>query len=182
MSLDVLDLENHTQGRIPDFRLWRFQPLNVEWVASVPGARPPRNPILLFSHTFSRKIAHVKGPRPPPTGPRPPQQEILDPPLQTFCLCYCLCLVPGFRRNWGITNNFACHNGSLFLAHLVNQPKSLFYHALSVMCRRLRLCTPLLATDLNIEISYLVHTYTNALPPPPPNMHIRYLVILTCSF
>ena len=40
----------------------------------MPGARPPPwDPILSFSHTFSLKSAHVRGPRPPPlTGARPP--------------------------------------------------------------------------------------------------------------
>ena len=38
------------------------------------------DPILLFSHTFLAKSAHVGGPR-PPTGARPHLREILDPPL-----------------------------------------------------------------------------------------------------
>ena len=42
-------------------------------LGGVPGARPPlRDPILSFSHTFLSKSAHVRGPRPPLTGPRPP--------------------------------------------------------------------------------------------------------------
>ena len=45
-------------------------------------APPPWDPILSFSHTFSPKSAHVRGPRPTLTGARPPPlREILDPPL-----------------------------------------------------------------------------------------------------
>ena len=57
---------------------WRIYILNFT------GARPPtpRDPILSFLHTtFSPKSAHIEGQRPPKTGPRPPPQEILDPPL-----------------------------------------------------------------------------------------------------
>ena len=32
----------------------------------MPGAYPPWDPIISFSHTFSLKSTHVGGPRPPP--------------------------------------------------------------------------------------------------------------------
>ena len=41
-------------------------------LAGVPGARPLWDPILSFSHVFSPKCAHIKGPCPPITGPHPP--------------------------------------------------------------------------------------------------------------
>ena len=72
-----------------------------------------------------------------------------------------------------------------FLAHLVYQPKSLIQ---SCFVRRRRrhwyhrcLCTPPLATGLDIETSYLVYICTYA-PHSPKYIHIKYLVILRCSF
>ena len=58
---------------------------------------PQQDPFLSFSHTFLPKSVHVRGQRPPspPMGRRPPQREILDPPLQFSkekCLgCSSLC-------------------------------------------------------------------------------------------
>ena len=43
---------------------------------------PQQDPILSFSHMFLPKSTHIGG-RHPPTARRPPQREILDPPLIT---------------------------------------------------------------------------------------------------
>ena len=45
-----------------------------------PAHAPLWDPILSFSHTFSPKSAHARGPR-PPNGCMPPLREILDLPL-----------------------------------------------------------------------------------------------------
>ena len=63
---------------------------NLQWkpIGGSRGACPVHaplwDPILSFLHKFSLKSAHVRGPRPPPTGARPPPplREILDPPLK----------------------------------------------------------------------------------------------------
>ena len=83
------------------------------------------------------------------------------------------------------SDTFVCMNSqwlSFWLIWFINQ-RALYSHALSVMrrhpasvsCWHWHLCTPPPGTGLDIETSYLVHIY-------PPYMHIKYLVILTCSF
>ena len=48
------------------------------------GARPPiQDPILLFSHTFSLKSAHVGDQNPPKMGPRPPTENPASEPDYT---------------------------------------------------------------------------------------------------
>ena len=64
-------------------------------------------------------------------------------------------------------------SSSHFFAHLV-------YQAVQSCCvhrRRWRRCTPLLATGLNRNFIFGTHTHLC-----PSHMHIKYLVILTCSF
>ena len=48
------------------------------------GAPPQQDPILLFSHMFLPKSAHIGGQRPPPQRFGVPQWEILDPLLGHF--------------------------------------------------------------------------------------------------
>ena len=48
-----------------------------------PVHAPLWDPILSFSHTFSPKSAHIRGPR-PPNGCTLPLREILDPPLESI--------------------------------------------------------------------------------------------------
>ena len=62
---------------LTDFRTQKYTGGIISWVGIfltvTPGARHPLwDPILLFLHTFSPKSAHVGGPRPLLTGPRPP--------------------------------------------------------------------------------------------------------------
>ena len=47
------------------------------------GTHPQWDPILLFSHTFSPKSAHVRGPCPPPMGACPPYGK--------SWICHCQC-------------------------------------------------------------------------------------------
>ena len=66
----------------------------------------------------------------------------------------------------------------------INQ-RALYNHALSIVrhrrwCHWCSLCRHLIATGLNRETSYFVYICTNA--PPPLYIHIKYLVIRTCSF
>ena len=71
-----------------------------------------------------------------------------------------------------------------WLIWFINQ-RALYSHALSmviigiIMCwhwhRHRHLCTPPPGTWLDIETSYLIHICA-------PHMHIKYLMILTCSF
>ena len=76
----------------------------------------------------------------------------------------------------------------MFLAHLVYQPRNLIQSCFvrrASFCvvilghcpRRRHLCTPLLATELDIETSCDMN-----MPICPWYMDIKYLVILTCSF
>ena len=53
-------------------RLGRKMCLTLVDLGGVPGACPPWDPILSFSHTFSPKSAHVGGPHPPLMGAHPP--------------------------------------------------------------------------------------------------------------
>ena len=48
------------------------------------GAPPQQDPILSFSHMFGRNTHVSELGAPPPTGRRPPQRKILDPPLQVI--------------------------------------------------------------------------------------------------
>ena len=46
------------------------------WGGGRAGARPPlQDPILLFSHTFLLKSAHIGGQNPLKMGPRPPTEN-----------------------------------------------------------------------------------------------------------
>ena len=76
-----------------------------------------------------------------------------------------------------------CNNDYFLLAHLVYQPKSLIQSCF-VRCASWVLALALVLSvhtspwhRVDIETSYLVHKCTYV-----PYMHIKYLVILTCSF
>ena len=87
--------DSKTQLNVCLLKLWLLIPSNLEHVSTLKGyppepveplylgaladlhtkfsgARPLWDPIPSFSHTFSRKSAHVGGPRPPKMGPHPP--------------------------------------------------------------------------------------------------------------
>ena len=80
------------------------------------------------------------------------------------------------------SQRFFCNRSDFWLIWFINQ-RALYSHALSIVVGVIGIIIIIFApppgTGLDIKTSYLVHTCTYT---PPPYMHIRYLVILICSF
>ena len=72
---------------------------------------PQQDQFLSFLHMFLPKSVRVRGWR-PPTGQRPPQREILDPPLVSMTVCpfNLVLLNPGFLSGFCLTDS---HNANL---------------------------------------------------------------------
>ena len=63
----------------------KYIPIHWRIQGGAAGARPPQqDQILSFSHTFLPKSVQIGGWH-PPNGLAPPQEEILDLPLQSIC-------------------------------------------------------------------------------------------------